>query len=221
MSSSSSASASRSSAASSSNSASGSRSASASSSSNSTSISIPATAAAGGITVTNPASTASASYYKIAQDSFITFGWNLTSLYVQPTSLTVVASCSLNGNTYKVGPTPSGASPGNVFPGNTTQVVWSPYEWEQVAGQVPFAAATYVLEIWDERGQSAAVKGGYLSPYAGTKFAMYRPDGYTSIAGGWTCTTCSAAYSTIAQPGFMVLLSLLITIMSAWGLLRR
>jgi hypothetical protein len=28
----------------------------------------------------NPANTASASYYKIASDEFITFQWNLTSL---------------------------------------------------------------------------------------------------------------------------------------------
>ena len=45
-----------------------------------TSVSIPETAAAGGITVNQPPSTASASYYKIAKDEFITFGWNLTSL---------------------------------------------------------------------------------------------------------------------------------------------
>ena len=56
------------------------------SSSNSTSvtpsstISIPQTAAAGGVSITQPPSTASASYYKIAQNEYITFGWNLTSL---------------------------------------------------------------------------------------------------------------------------------------------
>lgn len=43
-------------------------------------ISIPQTAAAGGITVTQPPSTASQSFYKIQENEFITFGWNLTSL---------------------------------------------------------------------------------------------------------------------------------------------
>ncbi|WWD19897.1 hypothetical protein CI109_104366 [Kwoniella shandongensis] len=183
------------------------------------SVSIPGTAAAGGLTVTQPPSTASASYYKIAKDSWITFGWNLTSLYVTPTSLTVVASCSANGNVYPVGPT---ASPSNVIPGNSTSIVWNPWEWEQIPGQTPFAEATYVLKIVDERGQGAPVKGGYFSPYSGTNFMIYRPGEYKSIADGWSCATCSDALSTLAQPAhFMVLTTLLITILSAWGILRR
>ncbi|WVR09673.1 hypothetical protein IAU60_006748 [Kwoniella sp. DSM 27419] len=191
------------------------------SASNTTSISIPATTAAGGITVTQPPSTASASYYKIAKDNWITFGWNLTSLYVTPQSLTVVASCSANGNVYPVGPNPT-ASNANVFRGNTTQVVWNPYDWEQVPGQVPFAEATYVLKIWDERGDGAAVKGGYLSPYAGTNFAMYRPAQYTSLGDGWTCSTCSDALYTLSQPAHLAILTtLLVTLLSAWGVLRR
>lgn len=98
---------------------------------------------------------------------------------VRPTSLTVIASCGANGNTYPVGPT---ASPGNVLPGNATQVVWNPWQWEQQPGATPFAEATYVLKIWDERGPQATVRGGYLSPYAGTEFAMYRPAPYTPLA---------------------------------------
>lgn len=70
-----------------------------------------------------------------------------------------------------------------MFPGNTTQVVWNPWEWEQIPTEVPFAEATYVLSVWDERGPGAARKGGYLTPYSGTNFMMYRPAGYTSIAG--------------------------------------
>ena len=103
-----------------------------------------------------------------------------TNTSVQPQSLTVIASCSANGNTYAVGPT---ASPSNTLPGNATQVVWNPWEWEQVPGQTPFAEASYVLKIWDERGPGQGVKGGYLSPYAGTNFAIYRPAKYQSIDG--------------------------------------
>ncbi|OCF44529.1 hypothetical protein I317_01601 [Kwoniella heveanensis CBS 569] len=212
----------------SSNSASASASASASgsgsrnaTSSTSSSISIPATAAAGGITVTQPPSTASASYYKIAKDSWITFGWNMTSLYVQPQSLTVVASCSANGNVYPVGPNPTASNP-NVFRGNTTQVVWNPYDWEQVPGQIPFAEATYVLKIYDERGDGSQMKGGYLSPYAGTNFMIYRPAGYQSIADGWKCSTCSDAFETLSHPAHLaVLTTLFITVLSIWGILRR
>jgi hypothetical protein len=102
----------------------------------------------------------------------------LANRSVQPSNLTVVASCSANGNTYPVGPT-DGAQ--NVFDGNTTEIHWVPYDWEQVPGQPRFAAASYVLQIWDERGPGSARKGGYLTPYSGTKFGMYIPQAYVPL----------------------------------------
>lgn len=149
----------------------------------------------------------------------MTFGWNLTSLYVQPQHLTVIASCSANGNTYLVGPT---ASPSNTLAGNATGVVWSPWEWEQVPGQIPFAEATYVLKIWDERGPGVGIKGGYLSPYAGTQFALYRPGVYQSIADGWTCSTCGAGFERLSDSfGLAAVLTLVAMIFSAWNIWRR
>jgi hypothetical protein len=71
----------------------------------------------------------STSFYKIAKDQPITFGWNYTSLYVTPQHLTISAFCSQNGNRY-----PVGASDG-VVPGNATQVVWDVYSYNQ-ANQV-------------------------------------------------------------------------------------
>lgn len=71
----------------------------------------------------------------------------------------------------------------NTISGNATQVVWNPWQWEQSAGATPFAQATYVLKVWDERGPAATVRGGYLSPYAGGQFAMYRPQSYTPLSG--------------------------------------
>ncbi|ODO05489.1 hypothetical protein I350_04540 [Cryptococcus amylolentus CBS 6273] len=217
MSSSTTASASNTNSASNSKTASGSGSASNSASTAATSsVSIPQTAANGGVTVTQPPSSASASYYKIAEDSWVTFGWNFTSLYVTPTSLTVIASCSANGYTYSVGPT---TSPYNVYPGNTTQIEWNPWQWEQNPTQVAFAEATYVLKIWDERGEDAGETAGYMSPYSGTDFMMYRPAGYTSIADGWEY---SNAFHTLTQPAHLAMLcTLLITLLSAWGILRR
>ncbi len=102
----------------------------------------------------------------------------LANRSVQPSNLTVVASCSANGNTYPVGPT-DGAQ--NVFDGNTTEIHWVPYDWEQVPGQPRFAAASYVLQIWDERGPGSARKGGWLTPYSGTKFGMYIPQAYVPL----------------------------------------
>lgn len=99
---------------------------------------------------------------------------------VQPTSLTVIASCGANGNTYAVGPTDGTR---NTLSGNATQVVWNPWQWEQSAGATPFAEATYVLKVWDERGPQATVRGGYFSPYAGTQFSLYRPAQATPLSG--------------------------------------
>ncbi|BEI84460.1 hypothetical protein CcaverHIS002_0410640 [Cutaneotrichosporon cavernicola] len=181
-------------------------------------VSIPATAAAGAITMLEPAQTGSVSYYKIAPSETITFKWNMTDLYVQPSNLTVVASCSANGNTYPVGPT-DGAQ--NVFDGNTTEVHWVPYDWEQVPGQPRFAAASYVLQIWDERGPGVARKGGWLSPYSGTKFGMYIPQPYTPLA-DWTCATCSSAQRLLGQPaGLSIMTSLIVMFVSAYAVLRR
>lgn len=97
------------------------------------------------------------------------------------------AYCPSNGREYPVGPVPTAAkggsanySLGGVFPGNTTQAVWNPWEWAQVPDQPQFIAATYALRIYDERGDKAQIKGGYLSPYMDkTKFAMYFPQAYT------------------------------------------
>lgn len=112
-------------------------------------------------------------------------------LSVTPTSLTVIASCSQNGNTYQIGPTTVVSAQGggqvtqiaNVIPGSATQIVWDPYAYEQLPGAVPLAVATYTLSVWDERGPTAAVAGGRFSPYSGTEFALYRPQPYTPLAG--------------------------------------
>jgi hypothetical protein len=60
--------------------------------------------------------------------------------------------------------------------------VWNPYDWEQLPGATPFAEASYVLSIWDDRGPGATAKGGYFSPYSGTKFGIYRPQAYTALS---------------------------------------
>jgi hypothetical protein len=66
------------------------------------------------------------SFYKIAQNQMITFGWNLTSVIATPTSITLSAVCA-NGNTYAVGPDPDGK-----VAGTATSVVWDVYSYQQV-----------------------------------------------------------------------------------------
>ena len=149
----------------------------AASSAASSSISIPQGAAAGGLTVTDPAQTADASYYKIAQGVAVTFGWNLTSLVITPASLTVAAVNSAQSNTVTLG----------VVPGSATAITWSPWEINEAAarsGGVALAQATYRLQIYDERGLGGATnQAGIFNPNEKVQFALYIPQPYTSLAG--------------------------------------
>ena len=138
--------------------------------------SIPQTAAAGGLTITQPAQTAT-SYFKITPDEPITFGWNFTYLYVTPQHLTVSALCD-NGYTYPVGPTDG------IIPGDSTTVVWDPYEYNQDHPALQLPQATYTLAIWDERGPGAVRQGGVFNPNTALTFALYTPQPYTPLASG-------------------------------------
>lgn len=73
----------------------------------------------GGLSITQPPQTAT-SFFKIAANQPITFGWNFTYLKATPTHLTVHA-IGANGNTYPVGPTDG------VISGLSTKVEWDPH----------------------------------------------------------------------------------------------
>ncbi|KIM22017.1 hypothetical protein M408DRAFT_333135 [Serendipita vermifera MAFF 305830] len=182
-------------------------------------VSIPQTAAAGGLLFTQPPQTAAASYYKIAPSNPVTFGWNFTSVLVYPTSLTIQAYCQSNGNTYPIGPTGSNG----VLPGRATEVVWDPYEYDIMPGAVPLAAAEYTLRINDDRGANAPILGGYLTPYTGTKFSLYRPQQYTPLE-SWSCPGCSAAIESspvVRSASIALFATVLIMFLSGFNLLRR
>ncbi|KAG9094446.1 hypothetical protein FRC06_010799 [Ceratobasidium sp. 370] len=151
----------------------------------STSIStntIPQTAPPGTISFTMPAQTQTASYYKIMANNPITFGWNFTSLLSTPAALTVQAFCSANGNTYPVGPRNAQGTVDGIIPGTATQITWDAYAQQSEANANPLIQATYTLRIFDERGLTAGIAPGLLSPNQNVKFAMYSPAAYTPIA---------------------------------------
>ncbi|KAG8862915.1 hypothetical protein FRB96_000335 [Tulasnella sp. 330] len=180
----------------------------------SSTLSIPQTAAAGGILMTQPPQTATVSFYKIAPSNPITFGWNLTSLYVYPSSLTVSAVCTANGFTYPVG---------SILPGTATQVVWDPWAYEQSPGVQQLAQETYTLHINDERGPTALGTPGMFSAYSGLKFALYKPGSATPLS-DWQCAGCgtNAAYVVVIQPGFIALLvTTVVMFLSGWSVIRR
>ncbi|KDQ60356.1 hypothetical protein JAAARDRAFT_174418 [Jaapia argillacea MUCL 33604] len=192
----------------SSQSASGSQSRSASSSS-----AIPQTAPAGGLTITQPPQTAT-SYYKLAPNNLITFAWNFTYLISTPAHLTVSAVCD-NGNTYPVGPT------NGIIPGAATSVVWDPYAYNQANLATPLVQGSYTLNIWDERGPGSAREPGKLAPNSALQFALYTPQGYTPIASGWQCGTCSSA-SLAAHPAFTAIIaSFIVMFLSGYSILRH
>ncbi|KAJ7152634.1 hypothetical protein C8R43DRAFT_1003109 [Mycena crocata] len=143
----------------------------------------------------------------------VTIGWNLTSVLVQPTSLTLSAVCA-NGNTYAVGPDPDGK-----VPGTATEVVWDIYSYQQAHPNTPLAQASYTLHMWDDRGPTATARAGYMSPNTALAFALYTPQAYTPISDGWSCTGCSGALAT--RPAFAgLLLTLLLVLVSGWRVLR-
>ncbi|KAG6840285.1 hypothetical protein C0991_007711 [Blastosporella zonata] len=176
---------------------------------------IPPSAPAGLLTIIQPPVTIT-SYYKIAPSNLVTFAWNFSYVLATPTHLTVSAVCD-NGNTYPVGPTDG------IIPGTATSVVWDLYSYQQNPTATPLAEATYTLNIWDDRGPGSGRAPGYLQAYSGLKFAMYSPEAYTSLADGWSCTTCSAAWSSYAANPLLVSIfaTILIAFLSGFGLLRH
>jgi len=167
--------------------------------------------------MTQPPQTAAASFYKIAPSNTITFGWNFTSLWVQPTSLTVLAIDSDLGYTYPVG----GAQGNGIIPGSATEVAWCPYDYEQTPGVQPLAVATYTLHINDERGPQAIGTPGMFQAYSGLKFALYKPGAATPLS-QWNCPDCSSATSLTIHPGLIALVATFtVMFLSGYSLLRR
>ncbi|KAJ7186683.1 hypothetical protein C8R46DRAFT_935723 [Mycena filopes] len=175
-------------------------------------ISIAQTLPAGGVTITQPAQTAT-SFFKIAENQLITIAWNFTSVLAQPTSLTLSA-VGANGNTYAVGPDAAGH-----LPGTATSVVWDVYSYQQAHPNTPLAPGSYTLHMWDDRGPTATERAGYMSPNTALAFALYTPQGYTPLASGWTCTGCNDALT--ARPALAgILLTLFLMLFSGWRVLR-
>lgn len=144
---------------------------------------------AGGLSITEPPQTAQASYYKIAPHETITFGWEFTSLKKTPSKLYVVASCSKNGNTYPIAPSPTG------IPGDAKNVTWYPYGYHldaQSHGDPDLVADKYRLVIYDDKGPDGVPKGGEFLTNNMLEFSMYFPRKYTPLS-EWSCPSCSGA----------------------------
>ncbi|KAF8918196.1 hypothetical protein CPB85DRAFT_1186950, partial [Mucidula mucida] len=184
------------------------------SSSGSSTVSIPASAEVGSLSITQPLTT-STSYFKIASNNLLTFGWNFTSVLVTPTSLTVSAACE-NSNTYPVGDN------SGVVAGDATQVVWDVYSYQTAHSDNPLPQGTCSLMICDERGYDATQAAGYMAVNSDLTFALYTPQAYTGIADGWECGVCNSSLAGIAANPTVVTMAatFLVVCLSGYQLLR-
>jgi len=178
---------------------------------------IAATFPVGGITITQPPQTAT-SFYKIAPNQLITFGWNMTSVHPQasPDHLTLSAICA-NSNTYPVGPTDG------IIPGDATEVVWDVYKYQTDNPGTPLPQAMCTLNVWDERGSDAPRRPGFMAPNSALRFALYTPQPYTGLSDGWSCSTCNGSLAqAAAHPAFVGLMAMFVVmLLSGFSVIRN
>lgn len=139
---------------------------------------------AGGVSMITPNALTS-SYFKI--NNYITFAWNYTSLSVTPSAIDVLASCSLNQETYTIALNQSVSGP-------TQKIIWDTGAY-QASATIPLLTETYTLIIHDAaKDVSATAMAGYLGTYDQFTFGMYSPQPYTPMA-DWVCATCNSAFT--------------------------
>jgi hypothetical protein len=128
---------------------------------------------AGGISMITPNPILGATYYKIGD--WVTFVWNYTSLSVTPSAINVVASCSVNHQTYTI------AANQSVQP--TGEVLWDTSAY-QANSRNQLLTNEYTLIVYDAASQITAMpRPGYLGIYNQFVFGMYQPEPYQN----WTC----------------------------------
>ncbi|KAF4545079.1 uncharacterized protein LTHEOB_5490 [Lasiodiplodia theobromae] len=143
---------------------------------------------AGGISMITPAATDTSQYYKIGD--WLSFAWNYTSLSATPSAINVLASCSLNSETYTLAQ--------NLSVATTNMVYWDTGDYEKTATK-SLVQATYTLIIYDAGSSiSATAAAGYLGVANTFTFGMYRPQEYVPRQ-DWTCPGCNAAGVSVEQ----------------------
>jgi len=145
----------------------------------------------------------------------VTFAWNMTSVIVTPTHLTLSAFCADAGNTYPIGPTDG------IIPGTQSSVVWDPFAYDQANPGTPLAVGTYTLSVWGDAGPTALPAPGQFSPNNELRFALYTTQPYTPLA-SWTCQGCNAASPSTLARGFPIALvvTCVVLLLSGLGVLR-
>ncbi|GAD96505.1 predicted protein [Paecilomyces variotii No. 5] len=175
--------------------------------SSTSSISIDPRLGPGGISMITPSANAQSSYYKIGE--YITFKWNYTSLSITPSAINVIASCSLNSETYTISHNMS------VHP--TGAVTWDTGKYQATA-TVPLLTASYTLIVYDvDSNPSAVASAGHLGTDNQYIFGMYLPQPYTPL-NSYECVTCSGALSDMERQalGFLFTMATITVFSFTW-----
>ncbi|KAK5091918.1 hypothetical protein LTR70_003015 [Exophiala xenobiotica] len=171
---------------------------------NSTKTAIDPRLPPGGVSMISPAATDGMTFVKVGNQ--VTFKWNYTSLSVTPNYIDVVATNTINHQTYTIA--------ANQSTEQTQEVVWDTNEFTKTT-DLPFVVATYTLMIYDAASEPTDVaKAGYLGAFSNLQFGVYTPQAYVPL-NEFRCSTCSSAMSLHEKQALTVLLgTCTITILS-------
>lgn len=151
----------------------------------STSISIPPDAAVGGVSITEPATSAEPTVlFKIGDN--VTLGWNYTGLVVTPTAVDVLISCSTASETWTL--------TNNMTFATDVSYVWNSQEQADDV-ESPLLTEMYTLIIKDSEAEvSEFPSAGMLGANAEFTFGLYHKQAYTPWP-EWQCVGCNSATS--------------------------
>lgn len=156
-----------------------------------------------------PNALSSTQYYKIGD--YVTFAWNYTSLSVTPSAVDILATCTLNAQTYTIATNQS-------VPNGTQAVTWDTNEYQQTAS-VTLLTASYTLIVYDAAQDiSATPSAGYLGVSDNFQFGMYIPQAYQNSTVQFQCATCNAAMSTVEKQtmGFIFGMAAVTVLSASW-----
>jgi hypothetical protein len=107
--------------------------------------------------------------YKIDAKENVTFVWSFTDLLVKPQNLTL-AAVGPNKVTYTI----------TAMEGAATSAVW---HISDVPAASPLMMGDYQVQLYDQRGPTAAAQPGWLSPVTRLTIAFYSAESYQPATG--------------------------------------
>ncbi|KAG0173120.1 hypothetical protein DFQ30_008792 [Apophysomyces sp. BC1015] len=131
----------------------------------------------GSITFLTPTPSGSVSpLYPIESKGNVTFVWEFKSLSVRPINLTLAAQGPQSAN-YPIA----------TLQGDATSAVW---HLSDVPPNAPLMEGFYQIQLYDQRGVSATIQPGWLSPATTMSIALYAMESYTPMTSSPYCALC-------------------------------